>query len=333
MTTSKIQTSMHMAIAVAVLLSVGATAQAQCNTCAQPVYAAAPVAQPMVAQPTVAFSPVVPSAPSPVVYQTYRPYSGWYPGKYLARAITWPFRDRTTVAPVGVAPVATAPLATPTSTFVTAAYRPTYPLTYTASYAPTVQTLARPVTLTALSPCGCGPVCGCTSPCSTCATGGVTTAGFESGYNGGCSNCAAATFDARAATSAPLQPTPAPALSPNAAVPEQRVNRPNFEKFNQGPAEVSPNDDSVLRTNGIESPAGPDAAESSWWDAPELFDARDRSAQRHRSQQPTAPVWNAVYHKTAARTVQQAGYRSNPTPAPVAKRNVQVGASGWQAAP
>ncbi|MEM6799497.1 MAG: hypothetical protein AAF589_08280 [Planctomycetota bacterium] len=340
MTSPTTRFGLTAALAAAFLVAAGSTARAQCNACAQPVYAAAPVAQ-----PTVAYSPVLAPAPAPAGYQAYRPYDGWYPGKYLGRALTWPFRaiDQA-VAPLTAPPVVAAPVAAPTQTFVTAAYRPTYPLNYTVGYAPAVQTVARPVTLTALSPCGCGPVC--SSGCSTCASSGVTTAGFETSYTPGCSSCASqpapASYESyetptySSPSNRSLQPTPAPAISPNERVPESRVQRPDFDQYNppsyEAPAEESPNDASILQGDGSGTRGGPDADASSYWDAPQLFDARDRSAQRPRTQRPSANVWNAVYHQSASAANRSAAYRpTSYQPAP-AKRNAQVGASGWQPA-
>lgn len=298
------------------------------------------------AQPTVAYSPVV--AQQTPVYQTAYYGTGWYPGKFLGRVVTWPFRAvgnalTTPVAPAyGYAAPAVAP------TFTTAAYRPTYPLSYsagytpyTASYAPVMQTVARPValaptyayrpvTLAAVSDC-CTPAC--SSPCGGCGTcsscTGAVTAGYEAPIGSSCSNCGGqasqATYDYAAPRqqqqqfqsqplpdnpSGSLQPTPAPGIDPDAPVSEQRL-RPE----SAAPAQDGAGDDTT-----------------SWFEPPQLFDNRDRSAQR-----PTAPVWNAVYQKqnVAPQGRHQTAYRSASYDRPVAQpkpRHVQKGASGWQSA-
>ncbi|MEM6331444.1 MAG: hypothetical protein AAF790_14530 [Planctomycetota bacterium] len=306
-------------------------AEAQCVGCAQTVYS--PVQQPL--QQTVAYAPV--AAPAPVVYQSYRPYDGWYPGKYLGQLLTLPFRTQVTVAPPA------APVAAPT--FATAAYRPSYPASYSVGYAPAMTpayTVARPVTLTAMDPCTPVAACGCPG-------GAVTTAGFEtySPAAGACSGCAEPSFNAgsQAVYDAPLQPTPAPRIAPNEQVPESRVNRPVYQEPTGAqqpsyaePPQASPNDNSVLEGSG--SRVAPDAETSSYWEAPQLFDARDRSARRPQPGRPH--VWNAVYHQpnrraqqpgaAAAGAVRRTAYRQQPEaqPAPQPRRHAQDGASGWR---
>ena len=321
-------------LAAAVLLgSATVSAEAQCATC--------PPA-------TVAYSPVLAPAPAatPVVYQSVQPRRGWYPGKYLSRLFR-PFR-RQQPAPVVAAPAIAAPVAAPTATFATAAYQPTYPPSYTAAYgqtttvgfwptvqnvgyAPAVQTVARPVTLTALDPCGCGPVCcgACSTP-SCCGASGVTTAGFET-YSGGCSNCAAQpapqsyapqNYAAPPANGGRLEPTPA--LGPNENVPSNRVQRPVYEE----PA----GEGSLLNGEGSGSRAAGESDSTSYWNPPQLFDARDRSASRPQPRQPTAKMWNAVYHQPAPQKVDRTALR--PTSASIAPRQptAQVSAAGWRAA-
>ena len=368
--TAPLGSSLCLALAVVAIALAGATAEAQCTSCAQPVYA----------QPTVAYSPVV--AQSPAVYQTYRPYSGWYPGKYLGRALSWPFRATGAALSTPLNPA-------PTSTFVTAAYRPSYPVNYSVGYAgnaPVYQTVARPialaaattcptcvsnpccctsyrpVTLTALSSC-CPDTC-CNTGCATCASGGccggsgVVTAGYDAPYNPGCSDCSGhlhqnvphqqsdfgnqgSTFN-NGSMSAPNIPN-------NADVPEQRVQRPPFNGGANGNGGVNGNgaphaaggadahEGSVL-DNTPKYPADPAEASgegddtTSWWGTPPYFDTQDRSARRRAPKGPTAPVWNAVYRKQAGASIQRTAHRRAVQPAPRPQRHKQVGASGWRSA-
>lgn len=327
---------MAVCAVAAIALSSAESVHAQCAGCAQP---------------TVAYSPVV-AQPAPV-YQTAYYDGGWYPGKYLGRALTWPFRAVGNALTTPLTPYYgyTAPAVAPT--FTTAAYRPTYSPSYTvgytpytASYAPVVQTVARPValaptyayrpvTLATIDSC-CQPACGCPTACGSCdacsaCSGGVVTAGYDAQLGAACSSCGGAgcascsgqapvTYQ-QAPTqqqyptqplpqngSGTLEPTPAPGLNPNDPVSEERM-RP----------------ESAAPTGGAN---GEDT--TSWFEPPQLFDNRDRSAQG-----PTAPVWNAVYHKQSAAPAgrHQTAYRSASYDRPVAKpRNVQQGASGWQSA-
>lgn len=293
-------------------------------------------------QPTVAYSPVVAPAPAPVVYQSYQPYDGWYPGKYLGRVVTWPFRA---VGNALSTPLARDPVyAAPAPTFQTAAYRPTYPAsysvgyapsaysvgyapsaytvgyapsTYTVGYTPTVQSVARPVTLTSYDACSCGPVC-CRSCGDACCGGGVTTAGYETSYDSGCANCASqpvqSSFVEEPSRTRGIEPTPA--LPRDADIPEQRVQRP-----------VSPEvegEESLLEEGDSETDGS-----TSYWNPPQLFDARDRSAQRP---QPSVKMWNAVYRQPAPQATKRTGYRpTSASVAPAAAPAVNT-ARGWKAA-
>ena len=109
------------------LFSGPAPVYAQCFGCGTAVPQVA--YQPVTAMPQVAFRPV--TAVQPVAFQTFRPYTGWYPG-YLLDRMRGVFRPR-----------------------VVAGFAPTY----TAAFAPAVHTVARPVAMTAFQP---------VSSCSTC---------------------------------------------------------------------------------------------------------------------------------------------------------------------
>ncbi|MEN1682152.1 MAG: hypothetical protein AAGJ46_21450 [Planctomycetota bacterium] len=324
-----------LCLGLAASLAFAGLADAQCTGCAQPTVAYSPV----VAQPyTAAYAAqpaVVPQQPL-VLQQTPVVADPWYPGKLLGRVITAPFRavDRLlTPAPV-VVPQATQP------TFVTAAYRPTFPPNYnyaTFAAAPSVQTVARPVTLVQTPTYQASPAC-CTDPCGGAGFGGgVVNAGFAAPIDTGCSSCSggsAITSPGNAPITQPVQPinpspgtgfngaltpTPTPAIPPGANVSPSRVNRPE-----------TPGEGSVMQppVDGASDDA------TSWWDAPQLFDARDRSANR-----PQANVWPAVYQQPAPATApsgyRQTAYRPNQQPAAAPQRparNKQVGASGWRSA-
>ncbi len=245
---------------------------------------------------------------------------------------------------VGFAPQAASFAPSPTA--FTAAYRPTYPPSYTVGFAPTFSLASEVALQTAFSPvvgsacsscnaCGCDP-CGCTScampvtmaspGCSTC--GQATSAVYES-PSSGCASCnAPASYSSNVAPSnyydsaptqqsynpqsftpqTPGQPTPAPGLGPNENPPAERsiLEKPEMQQ-----------DDAA--------DLGPSAADSStYFEAPQLYDPRDRTTQR-----PTAPVWNAVYEKPAdGAAVRRTSMKVASEPqAPV--RRSQVGFEGW----
>ncbi|MEM8865465.1 MAG: hypothetical protein AAGF31_07945, partial [Planctomycetota bacterium] len=134
--------------------------------------------------------------------------------------------------------------------------------------------------------------------CASCASSAPITTVPPTNFNSG---------------SGGLEPTPA--LPPNSNVPETRVNRP---------------DTGIDAAPPLDNPAnGSDVDDAtSWFEAPQLFDGRDRSASR-----PTTNVWNAVYQQPVgnrAATAQRTAYR--PTTQPAAPRNRQVGAGGWRSA-
>ncbi|TWT75458.1 hypothetical protein Pla123a_29670 [Posidoniimonas polymericola] len=300
-----------LCVAIVVAASAG-VASAQCSTCAQPAMSYAPAAQTAyipVAQ--TAYMPAAQPAYSPVYQTTTTP--GWYPGMYLRRLFG-----------MGDPAVST--------TYATAAYQPTYPpsynvgyapasynvgyaptaynagyapASYSVGYAPTSYTAGyRAVTLSPVSPC-CDTGC---SACSSC--GGAVQAGYESS----CPNCAGGASQA-IYTESPSnyggqdygqsygnEPTPAPAIDPNAAVREQRQ---------KPPAEANPNEDSVLEGD-----------EATYFRAPELYapNGNDRVTRA-----PSAPVWNAVY-KQDNRVQQVSAAVQRPAPAP---RHIKSDASIW----
>lgn len=324
---------------VAALVASPAAAQAPCATCPQPTVAYSPV---VAAPPTVALQPV-----QPVVYQQPAPaYRGWYPGKYLSRLFSRPTAPAPAYAPPSYAAQAYAQPVVAQPTFVTSAYRPTYPpsyTTYSATYAPTVQTVARPVTLAPVyssypsttayaNPCNtCGSPCD-SYGCSSCSSG-VVAAGYETPANPGCSSCAAGGSTYAAPSGPPasstygaqqsLQPTPAPALPRGSNVPENRALRVPVEDPAGVPAPAG----------GEASPNDLDASGTTWFEAPQLYDNRDRSAARSMPSQhgPTTGVWNAVYQQPAgSRTynVQRTSFGSKTQPE--TRRHKVIDMSGWE---
>ena len=311
-------------------------AVAQCSTCATPA--------------AVAYAPAYTAAyaPAPVVYQTYRPTTGWYPGAVLDRwrmnrwsrsaayAPTYATAYAPTYATAYAPTYATAYAAAYTPTFspsqwgvsyaptYTAAYRPAYPLSYSAGYATAV--VASPV-----SPCAtcCADPCGCSRPvvmqavadgCSTCAGGSyVAPATYETSATGcaGCAPSATSTYIPPPNTPAPaatMTPTPAPAILPGESTPDERIEA---QKAETSVVEPPPADSA--------EPAPPaTGTDATMFQPPELYDPGGRVTQR-----PNVPVWNAVYHSRAAvgqPTSQKVSSspKAKPTAADVARD-----AQGW----
>ncbi|QDU90039.1 hypothetical protein Pla175_34380 [Pirellulimonas nuda] len=322
-------------------------AWAQCTSCAQPVVAFSPVVQ----------APVMQPAPQPVVWQTQTTTArdGWYPGKVIGnlfrpRATTTVTTNYAPAAPsfvpvtagyvpqtVGYAPQMVS--YAPTATSYTAAYRPTFPPSYSLAMEVPLQTVYRPIVEPACNSCGTDP-CGCTScampvtmsapGCSSC--GQASTAAFAA-PSSGCASCSApASFSSNVAPSyyeepagqsyVPQnsgQPTPAPSLGAD--------ENPAAERSVLEKPPVEPQIDPQAEPSDL-GPSGTSIEDSStYFEAPQLYDPRDRTTRR-----PTAPVWNAVYEKPAdSGTVHRTSLRvESEAPAPV--RRTQVGFEGWTSA-
>ncbi|TWT40235.1 hypothetical protein [Botrimarina hoheduenensis] len=279
----------------------------------------------VVPQATVAYSPVI--------YQTQSTYNGWYPGKYLTDFTRSLFAPRTSTSYVaGYAPAAApssyvagyAPAYTPSATYQTA-YRPTYP----ASYGPVMSSLAygvsRPVTLSPVITSSCTSCC--SSGCDAC--GGVTQAVYDAPLSSGCASCSSQPVYTSPSTQ--LAPTPAgpspsysepqPALGPNDNPTPERAFKPNADT----PALSDPNSGISIDANEASGDSG------AYWQAPPLFDSRDRVTQKL-----AAPVWQAVYRQPleGAASAQATSSRSSVEPASSAPRvrgAHQVGSTGWGA--
>lgn len=289
------------AVAATLVLAMGVQASAQCA-----------VPQPIAAQPTVAYSPVV--------YQTQVQSDRWYPGKYLTDFTRSVFGPRTTTtytagyAPVAAAPAAASPYTVgyaPSPVYQTA-YRPTYPISYGPIASPLVQSVSRPVVLS--------PVIG--SSCNACCSAGVGTSSgvsqsvYDAPLSPGCSNCTSTPVYSQ--PSGPLTPTPAgpdsiyreppPALGPTDNPAPERSLKPALTDPNSG---ISIDADEASGDSGA------------YWQAPPLFDARDRVTQKS-----PAPVWQAVYR----RPVGEQAARAQATAASTRVRGAhQQGAAGWGA--
>lgn len=244
-------------VAAAAFCLAASSAQAQCSTCVTP---------------QVAYSPVV--------YNSYTTYDGWYLGKYIGRMGQRIFG--TAPAPayqVGYAPAYGA-----------------YPQTYAASYAPTYSyaSYAPSCNTCGTSPCGCAqttyrpvvmqPVTSCAtcyapacSPCNSCGTcdtcsSGVTQATYDAPVSSSCPTCNTSSYVQSDYESS------APSLPSNATAPPQTFRE--SDRVDPIPVDESSVDD-----------------QNADWNAPMLLDPNDRITKR-----PTAPVWTAVYKKPASIT-------------------------------
>jgi hypothetical protein len=253
--------------AVALVAMAGAEAMAQCSTCGE----------------TIAYQPVTYQAYSPVVYSTYKPYTSWYPGYWIGRANNyvwgrplWPAYHawyRKTEA-VGYVPTTTTYYQPTTSCYAPAETCSSCTSYYSPSCSTcsTSQVVMRPVYTTSYATT-CDP---CAGTCSTCPTG-VSQATYEAPACAPCGVNQAAPQTAPQAT--PQQPT----LSPSETPPAERTFRKEPVDDNVTPAPVDSD-------NG-----------ASYFEAPQLFNPQDHTAQRS-----AAPVYNAVYHKRVASTASAA---------------------------
>ncbi len=241
--------------AIALVASAGAEAFAQCSTCGE----------------TIAYQPVSYQSYSPVVYQTYKPVTSWYPGYWIGRTNNyvwgrpwfpsyhaWIRRSYE----VGYAPTTTSycqptSCAAPACSSCTTYYAPSCNTCSTVS-----QVVMRPVCATP-----CASTC---DPCSSCTTGCSTDACGTSYASSGCASCGVT-------QAAPQATEQQPELSPSDTPAMERTYRKPVDDVTPMPAPTE-------EDNG-----------ASTFEAPQLFNPQDRTAQRS-----VAPVWQAVYHKPAA---------------------------------
>lgn len=252
-------------VSAATSVGIAPAAHAQCDTCATPTVA--------YYQPTVAYQPVT----------TQLVRTGWYPGRLFdrMRMRRWGVSTAATrTYAVGYAPYTaaytpyTAAYAyAPTS--YTAAYRPFVtsfaPLARTTFYNPAVTTVARQVVMSpvvsACNACGCDP---CARP--VC---GVSQAVYGAPVSG-CFTCAAGTSIPTFSGGPTVGPTtPQPQLAPDEGIPDS-----------------SPWESQRQESNGTTIDPLPESDSSTYFEAPKLFNPRDRTANR-----PSVDVHNAVYRQ------------------------------------
>ena len=297
--------------------------------------------------PTTAFyQPAAYTAYSPVAVQTVN--TGWYPGYFLDRIRTRLFGSPSTY----VAAYPSTYVASYPSTYVAsypssymASYAPTYTSSYSMGYAtsyaapctscaPVQQVTMRPVCATA-----CSPVC----PCDPCSAGAVSQAGYQESV--GCPSCSVAsqgalqqgTYGPQQGTYGPQQGTygsqqgsygmpPAsgsgqPELAPESQVPQERIqNRPTTEN-NQQPIQPAPGNDNGAEDELEKVLEGDDQDSSTYFEAPKLFNPKDRTALRS-----TGAVRTALYERPV--TYRQVSSAARPVTAEQAKRD----AAGWVSA-
>ena len=174
-------------------------------------------------------------------------------------------------------------------------YVASYP-TYTASYAPTVsyaspcstcvqQVTMRPVCETCPTPC---------DPCASCAVGstyGVSQTSYE--QPSGCATCGAVVTPG-SQQGAPANGTAQPELEPSVEVGPRSTYQQRPVNGEQPPVEPEPGtdtDDGDLES-GFQGEKAESSDGSTFFEAPELFNPKDRTAQRH-----IAPVRTALYEQ------------------------------------
>lgn len=269
---------------------------------------------------TTAFYPTTAyTAYSPVAAPVYR--TGWYPGYWWNRIGARLWGSPSTY-------VAAYPTTFAAPTY-TAAYAPAYSAGYAASYAAPVAgcsscasysaSYAPAPCSTCASPCtSCTTACSPCSACTTCAAPAVTQAVYQQPAiqpAPGCATCGTTVVQPGAiVTSTPVPdvavpmpessatPTPAPqstfngqngapSLPQEADVPAQREEqKPPTNGTSVTPVQPEPGTDS----NGTDpyDVNGANGDNSTYFQAPKLFDPNDRTAQRS-----ITPVRTAVYEQ------------------------------------
>ncbi len=351
-------------VLVAITLFIAGDAAAQCSTCASPTVAY----QPVIAQPAVAYQPYTGWYPgkwldqwrlrraslasTPAYTASYSPTASPYTAGYSPYASTYAAAYRPYVSSF-------APLSAP-------AVAPCNSCTQTAYY-PAAQTLARQVLLRpvvaaqACNTCSYTPSCGCDA-CST----GVSQATYNEPYSQpyaepGCSSCGGGGsvvtnvvpdgYAPGGYTSPNIGPqTPQPNLSAEPA-PEssryERRNRPVIKAddshshahghdhdHHEHSHEDDASSDDVDPLEKFDPRPEAEADSSTYYNAPRLFDPRDRTAARsyQKSRKPTADVWTAVYRGPTKH--RQASTRVRKQAAPRSSRSqAEIDAEGWTAVP
>ena len=266
------------------------------------------------------------AAYAPATYGTYYgSYSSWYPGYWLDRINRNIWGAPATYA-VSYAPTYAASYAPAYSAGYATSYAPACS-TCTAGYAPcstcaspctscAQQVTMRPVCTTACAPsCGgsdCGGSCG--SGCSSCGAGVVSQAVYQE--SSGCSSCGQATVAVPAATNVvvpggqqivmpgatgvapPAAPSgsPAPEVAPSEQIVPRTFQKPATDNGDLQPAPANgTTPGETAPSNGGADPledALKDNSNANYFEAPKLFDPKDRTAARI-----AAPVRNAIYER------------------------------------
>ena len=298
---------------------------------------------------TVAYAPVAAQAAV-----SYRPYTGWYPGKWLDQ---WRM-SRAGVAAAPTYSAAYAPSYTtanyPAANYPAAGYAPSY----TASYAPTyrqtayrpyvtayaplsvpvaascstcTQVVARPVLMrpvvvaSACNTCSYTPNCACNA-CST----GLTQAAYT---DTGCSSCGVGASPDVMPSGNVGQQTPKPQFErvPDRATSQYESQRQigdsdSHEGHGHG-AEKSKEEEFDPLKN-FDPGTTKDADSTTYNNAPRLLDPRDRTAsRRYNSRKPTVKVWTAVNRQASPpRNAIRTSTRR-------ARTQEEIDADGWSAVP
>jgi hypothetical protein len=256
---------------------------------------------------TAFYQPTTVTAFSPVVVQPVQ--TGWYPGFFLDR-----IRTRLWGAP---------------NTFVAA-----QPTTYAVARPVFTTTVAQPVYTTSYAPMTVSPVSTCStcmptqqvtmrpvvtydacSTCSPCSAGGVMQTSYVE--SSGCTSCGVSGYSESAGTPIQSNGTTAPSIPASEPTPEERSQlKPPAEGTEPPPADES--NETKPEDTPTEGASGPSA---NYFEAPKLFDPKDRTAQRKIS-----PVRTALYE-------QRVGYRGvSMSNQKITAEQAHRDAAGWSSA-
>jgi hypothetical protein len=268
---------------------------------------------------------------SPSTYVTAYPTTAYYAG--YAPAYTAAYRPAYTVGYATTSYAAPMSYAAPTSYAAPAPACPTCP-SYSASYAPVQQ-----VTVQSACPSGCAPCTAGASYVPQQSYSGQSGAygvqaesyGASAGSPSCCQPAASGAQPATYTAPSPSGPAPtpalqrtfeaqnaAPSLDPTTSVPErqQDAQRPPTNDANDTQQPIQPE---PAEENGFD-PYKVEEENSTYFQAPKLFDPSDRTARRN-----VAPVVTAVYQKPAD--------APNSTSAqPISLQQAELDAMGWVSA-
>lgn len=272
---------------------------------------------------TTFYQPTTQTVFLPVVQQTQ--YTGWYPGYWLDR-----IRTRLWGSPTTFVAAYPTTIVTSTPTFTTSAYSPAPVVSYAAPTCPSC-----PVQTVSYAPSACASC----DPCAASASSSVVQAVYES--PAGCPSCSPSVSTQGATVVSPgttstqssgaTQPrtfegqTPTPTLDPSVTVPDrtpQSTQRPETIESTPNALQPAPANDT-----GEKDPYKVDGQNSTYFQAPQLFDPQDRAASR-TPRQVIRPVTTAIYEKPVSyRDVSLRSYR------PISREQAERDAAGWVAFP